>query len=88
MTDRELYNVYCEMFKNARAFEERLRNALEKKGYNVYCVYMAVGDEETRKYFVDIEYSNGTAETYRHIRDNITEDRLVQYIENKERECA
>ena len=85
MTDREKYYVYCEMYDKARELERRLERALQNSGHNVYCVFISVGKEEERYYNVDIEYSKGTPDTYHKTRGLVTEEKLIKFVENKEK---
>ena len=70
---RELYEVYCEMFNEAENLTEKINARLVANNATVYSVFVSVGKEETREFFVDIEYNeNG----YNRIRGLITRERL------------
>ena len=70
---RELYEVYREMFNEAEELSEKINARLVANNATVYSVFVSVGKEETREFFVDIEYNeNG----YNRIRGLITRERL------------
>ena len=84
MTGHEKYEIYCEMFEKAHQMMEEIRNGVltgEKalwvdnhrinKVQQVFDVFIAVGDEENRKYFIDMEYKNCWGE-YHRLRGNYT----------------
>ena len=76
MDGKERYKIYREMQETAYSLESILTERLQDKGYKVYTMYIAVSIEETRTYFIDIEYGNDTPGGYhRHYR-TITENKL------------
>ena len=79
MTDREKYNIYNEMYNKCFEYQDKLTGIYLERGYNVYCVYISVSDEETRSYFVDIEIG-GSPEKYSHIRRTMTEEQLLKLM--------
>lgn len=41
-------------------------------------VFLSVGDEETRKYFVDLEYNDDKPGTYRRVRGLFNREAIVK----------
>ena len=71
--ERELYNVYCKMFNEAEQLTEKINKSLLANNATVYSVFVSVGKEETKEFFVDIEYNeNG----YNRLRGLITKEKL------------
>ena len=79
MTDREKYNTYSEMYDKTFTYTSDLVIKYSNLGYTVYTVFIAVADEETRSYFVEIEIG-GSPEKYKHIRKTMTETELLKLI--------
>lgn len=77
MTYKEKYLIYQQMFEEAQELEKKIRAALELLGLTVYCVYIAVGKEEEKQFFTDIEYG-GSPEKYRRYRGLYTKEQLTK----------
>lgn len=81
MTRYEKYQIYTAMYEQARILESAIRRYYEEREYTVYCVYLAVADEEKKTYFVDIEVG-GSPEKYHRIYGEKTADALrKKYLE-------
>lgn len=75
--EREKYEVYCKMFKQAQVMMEQIENEVLKgesklliNGYEikvnyVWSVFISVCDEEKGTYFIDLEFKNGHNEYQR-----------------------
>ena len=79
MTDRQKYDIYNDMYNKSFNYTKALTDKYEKSGYTVYTVFIAVSDELTRTYFVEIEIG-GSPEKYKHIRKTMTETELIKLI--------
>lgn len=81
---REKYNIYCEMYDAIPDLERRIKESLQRRKFsNIYCVFLSVADEDKRAYFCDIEYSNGTSDSYNRIYGTYTLDKIEKFIERK-----
>lgn len=79
MKEKERYEIYIKMFSMIPDLEKKIREKYEKAGYTVYCVFLAVSDEETEKYFLELEIG-GNAEKYKHIRNIYTLEEIQKYF--------
>lgn len=75
---REKYMVYREMYAAIAELERYITEQIEKKGHKVISVFLSVGDEETRRYFVDLEYSDDKPGTYRRVRGLFNREAIVK----------
>lgn len=82
MTDREKYAIYNEMYEKSLEFSKKIREKFERKGLKVYSDYVSVSDEETKRYFCDIEIG-GSPETYRRYRGVFTESFLEKLAKSE-----
>lgn len=65
MTHNE-YLIYCEMQKEIPNKIEQIKQELKSKDCIIISdIFVAVGKEETRQYFVDCEYLNSYGEYHR-----------------------
>ena len=75
MTGHEKFQIYTAMYEQAKVLEKAIRRYYEERGYTIYCVYLAVADEEERTFFVDIEVG-GSPEKYHRIYGEKTAEAL------------
>ena len=78
MNARETYEIYTKMFAAIAELERYITEQIEKKGHKVISVFLSVGDEETRRYFVDLEYSDDKPGTYRRVRGLFNREAIVK----------
>lgn len=78
MTAYEKYQIYTAMYEQAKILENAIRRYYEERDYTIYCVYLAVANEEERTYFVDIEVG-GSPEKYRRIYGEKTAEALRKH---------
>lgn len=79
LTDKQMHETYIKMFAMIPEMEKRIREKYEKSGFSVYCVFLAVSDEEKQSYFLDLEIG-GSAEKYKHIRNVYTTEEIEKYF--------
>ena len=71
------YEIYKQMFDNAKEFTIKIQGHLTRKYSIVHTVFVSVGDEEKGLYFVDVE-AGGSRETYFHYRGMLTEEQILK----------
>lgn len=77
MTERQKYEIYRQMFDRAEELRIEIEGHLIHKYSMVYTVFVSVGDEEKKLYFVDVE-AGGSRETYFHFRGMLTEEQILK----------
>lgn len=75
MTREQKYQTYHDMLKEAEELEYRLYQYLTDNDYAIYCIFLAVQDEESQKFFVDVEIG-GSPEKYSHITGGYTKAQI------------
>lgn len=84
---REMHKIYLDMFDEALELTEVIERKLNLGFEKVYSCYIAVGKEETREFFVDIEVG-GDSSSYRRWRGLFTRERLEKIFRlNEGCEC-
>ena len=81
--NRELTKIYFDMFDEALELTEVIERKLNLMYETVYSCYIAVGKEETREFFVDIEVG-GSSSSYRRWRGLYTRERLEKIFKMNE----
>lgn len=70
------YEIYKQMFDNAKEFTIKIQGHLTRKYSIVHTVFVSVGDEEKGLYFVDVEA--GGSKDYFHYRGMLTEEQILK----------
>ena len=79
ITEKEKYETYRKMFDRAHELANKVNKHLPHVYPIVYSVFIAVGDEEKRLYFVDIEVGGGSnSGQYKRFRGMLTEEQIKE----------